>query len=101
MTGETTAGRATVSMESVLRQVRAVERAYPDTVVVVRLGDFYESLGDNAELIGEMLGVCVLERHIGESPVKMAGFPVVMLDAATRKVLAAGFRLATLDAGKS
>ena len=54
----------------------AVQEKYPSAIVIYRLGDFYEVLGDNATLIANVLDLTLTGRDCGlESRVPMVGFP--------------------------
>ncbi|MBR2871785.1 MAG: hypothetical protein IKB98_10525 [Clostridia bacterium] len=53
-----------------------IQSKYPSSIVVYRLGDFYEVLGDNAKLIADELELTLTGRDCGlESRVPMVGFP--------------------------
>ena len=52
-----------------------IQNRYPEHVVIVRLGDFYEIFGDNAKLIGNELNMTITSRELGNGRFAMIGFP--------------------------
>ncbi len=70
-----------------------------DVLVLVKMGDFYEAFGEDAKaLAGEPCNLTLTsrkDRHGERFP--MAGFPVHTLDTCTRKLAAAGFRVAVCE----
>ena len=66
-----------------------IQAQYPDAVIVRRLGDFYEILGENAVKIAEELDLTLTGRDCGlESRVPMVGFPVHSSDVYISKLIA-------------
>ncbi|HEX6537825.1 MAG TPA: DNA mismatch repair protein MutS, partial [Candidatus Dormibacteraeota bacterium] len=95
--------RATVDIESagdtpILRQYREVKAQHPDELVLVRLGDFFELFGADAEVASPVLGVALTGRSFGSSGrVPMCGVPHHALTHHLRRLLGAGFRVALWD----
>ena len=95
--------RATIDIGSaantpILRQYRAVKARHPDELVFVRLGDFFELLGPDAEAAAPVLGVALTGRSFGSAGrVPMCGVPHQALTHHMRRLLEAGFRVAVWD----
>lgn len=95
--------RATVDIESagntpILRQYREVKARHPEELVFVRLGDFFELFGPDAEAAAPILGVALTGRSFGSAGrVPMCGVPHQALTHHLRRLLDAGFRVAVWD----
>ena len=75
-----------------------IQAQSPDAVIVRRLGDFYEILGENAVKIAEELDLTLTGRDCGlESRVPMVGFPVHSSDVYISKLIANGYKLAIVE----
>lgn len=84
-----------------MRQYRQIKAQYPDTILLWRLGDFYEAFDDDAKLIASALGVTLTRRSHGKSssPVEMpmAGVPYHSVDKYVAKLLELGYRVAIAE----
>ena len=60
---------------SLYERYMEIQNRYPDHVIAVRLGDFYEIFGDNAKLIGNELNMTITSRELGNGRFAMIGFP--------------------------
>lgn len=95
--------RATVDIENagntpILRQYREVKARHPDELVFVRLGDFFELFGPDAEAAAPVLGVALTGRSFGGAGrIPMCGVPQQSLTHHLRRLLDAGFRVAVWD----
>ena len=69
------------------------EKLAPGTVLLFRLGDFYEVFGEDAEIASRVLGLTLTKRH--ETP--MAGLPHHAAPAYVNRLLAAGWKVAICD----
>lgn len=75
-----------------------IQAQYPDAVIVLRHGDFYEILGENAVKIAAKLDLTLTSRDCGlESRVPMVGFPVHSSDMYISKLLEKGYTLAIVE----
>ena len=65
-----------------LRQFIEVKRKYPDTLVLYRMGDFYETFFDDAVKANRLIGITLTKRGktLDGAPIPMAGIPMVSLD---------------------
>ncbi|MCQ2174792.1 MAG: DNA mismatch repair protein MutS [Bacteroidales bacterium] len=81
-----------------LKQFFAVKAQFPDTVLLYRVGDFYETYGDDALLATKVLGIVLTKRSNGDKEaVPMAGFPHHALDVYLPKLVRAGYKAAICD----
>ncbi len=70
----------------------------PGTMLLFRMGDFYELFYEDAQNASRVLGLTLTSRDkASENPVPMAGFPYHQLDAYLQKLIHAGFRAAICD----
>jgi DNA mismatch repair protein MutS len=75
-----------------------VKQETPGTILLFRMGDFYELFHEDAEIAAKVLGLTLTSRDKGSSnPTPMAGFPYHALDGYLRKLIAAGHRAAVCD----
>lgn len=81
-----------------IKQFFAVKAQYPDTVLLYRVGDFYETYGDDAILASKVLGIVLTKRSNGDKEsLPMAGFPHHALDVYLPKLVRSGHRAAICD----
>jgi DNA mismatch repair protein MutS len=58
------------------RQYLQIKRRFPDTILLFRLGDFYETFEDDAEIAARVLEIVLTSRELGKGVrVPMAGIP--------------------------
>ena len=75
-----------------------VQSKYPQAIVVMRLGDFYEVFGDNAKLLADELDLTLTGRDFGlESRVPMVGFPYHASDAYFDKIARNGHTVVLIE----
>ena len=75
-----------------------VKRQNPGSILLFRMGDFYELFYEDAELAAKALGLTLTSRDKGSpNPVPMAGFPYHALDGYLRKLILAGHRAAICE----
>jgi len=81
-----------------MRQYTQIKNKYPDTVLLFRLGDFYETFGDDAVTTAKACGITLTKRNNGAAgEIPLAGFPHHQLDAYLPKLVRAGFRVAVCE----
>ncbi len=81
-----------------MRQYYAIKAKHPDAVLLFRVGDFYETFGDDAIKAAEILGITLTRRANGAaSYVELAGFPYHALDTYLPKLVRAGQRVAICE----
>ncbi len=81
-----------------MQQHRAIKSKYPDAILLFRVGDFYETFGEDAINASKVLGITLTKRNNGAaSSSELAGFPHHALDTYLHKLVKAGFRVAICD----
>ncbi|MBO9572127.1 MAG: DNA mismatch repair protein MutS [Chitinophagaceae bacterium] len=81
-----------------MQQHRAIKQRYPDAVLLFRVGDFYETFGEDAVVAARVLGITLTKRNNGAaSSSELAGFPHHSLDTYLHKLVKAGYRVAICD----
>ncbi len=84
-------------MTPLMEQYFAMKSKYPDAILLYRVGDFYETFGEDAITTSRILGIVLTKRNNGGSDVELAGFPYHALDAYLPKLVRAGFRVAICE----
>ncbi len=80
------------------RQYGAIKAKYPGALLLFRVGDFYETFGEDAIRAAKILGIVLTKRGNGsESETALAGFPYHSLDSYLPKLVRAGERVAICD----
>jgi len=81
-----------------MQQHRAIKQKYPDAILLFRVGDFYETFGQDAVLTSQILGITLTKRNNGAAASsELAGFPHHALDTYLHKLVKAGHRVAICD----
>ncbi|HWB64483.1 MAG TPA: hypothetical protein VG603_13285, partial [Chitinophagales bacterium] len=81
-----------------MKQYNSFKAKYPDAVLLFRVGDFYETFGEDAKKASAVLGIVLTRRSNGKaSEVELAGFPHHALDTYLPKLVRAGLRVAVCD----
>ncbi len=81
-----------------MKQYYAIKDKHPDAVLLFRVGDFYETFGEDAIKAAEILGITLTRRANGAaSYVELAGFPHHALDTYLPKLVRAGQRVAVCE----
>ena len=81
-----------------MQQHRAIKQKYPDAILLFRVGDFYETFGEDAIVASKVLGITLTKRNNGAaSSSELAGFPHHALDTYLHKLVKAGYRVAICD----
>ena len=82
----------------VMRQFWETKRKNPDSVLLFRMGDFYETFEEDAKIASKILGITLTKRSNGAaSDVPLAGFPYHALDQYLHKLLKHGYRVAICE----
>ena len=65
----------------VMKQFWEAKESYPDSIMLFRMGDFYETFDEDAKIASNILGIALTKRANGAaSSVPLAGFPFHSLD---------------------
>lgn len=81
-----------------MKQYNAVKTRYPGALLLFRVGDFYETFGEDAVKASKVLDIVLTKRSNGAaSEVDLAGFPHHALDSYLPRLVKAGFRVAICD----
>ena len=80
-----------------MKQYNSIKAKYPNAMLLFRVGDFYETFGEDAVLSSKILGITLTKRSNGSSNDALAGFPHHALDTYLPKLLRSGQRVAICD----
>jgi len=81
-----------------MKQYNAIKVKYPDAMLLFRVGDFYETFGEDAVKAAQVLGIVLTKRGAGsETETALAGFPHHSLNTYLPKLVKAGMRVAICD----
>jgi DNA mismatch repair protein MutS len=81
-----------------MKQYNSIKAKYPDALLLFRVGDFYETFGEDAVKASKILGIVQTKRGNGsESETALAGFPHHSLNTYLPKLVRAGLRVAICD----
>lgn len=80
-----------------MKQYYAVKAKHPDAILLFRVGDFYETFGEDAIRTADALGIILTHRNNGGSMVELAGFPYHSLEMYLPKLVKSGFRVAICE----
>ncbi|MCW5851793.1 MAG: hypothetical protein KIT87_17095, partial [Anaerolineae bacterium] len=80
------------------RQFLKIKRQFPDAVVFFRLGDFYETFNEDAEIAARVLNItCTSRKMQGEDRWAMAGVPHHSVNSYLARMVRAGYKCAVVD----
>lgn len=81
-----------------MKQYNEIKRKYPDACLLFRVGDFYETFGEDAIRAAKILGITLTKRGAGsETETALAGFPHHSINTYLPKLVKAGLRVAICD----
>lgn len=81
-----------------MKQYFSMKAKYPDAIMLYRMGDFYETFGEDAAITAKILGITLTKRsHGSPGDVALAGFPHHALDVYLPKLVRAGQRVAICE----
>lgn len=81
-----------------MKQYFAIKSKYPDALLLFRVGDFYETFGEDAITASKILGIVLTRRANGAAQfVELAGFPYHSIDTYLPKLVRAGHKVAICD----
>lgn len=81
-----------------MKQYRDIKAKYPETILLYRLGDFFETFDDDAIITAKVCGITLTKRNNGAAgKMPLAGFPHHQIDAYLPKLVRAGYRVAVCE----
>ena len=81
-----------------MKQYNQIKSGYPDSILLFRMGDFYETFGEDAVITSKLLGIVLTKRANGKaSDVDLAGFPYHALDNYLPKLVTGGHKVAICE----
>ncbi len=84
-------------MTPLMRQYFDIKEKHPGTILLFRVGDFYETFADDAVEISSELGITLTKRNNGGDQTPLAGFPYHALDTYLPKLVKRGYRVAICE----
>lgn len=85
------------SVTPLMRQYFKVKAKHPDAILLFRVGDFYETFGEDAITASQALGIILTKRNNGGSDIELAGFPHHSMDMYLPRLVRAGYRVAICE----
>ena len=80
------------------RQYLQIKKQYPDTIVLFRLGDFYETFDDDAKIVAQVCDIVLTSRPAGKDQrVPLAGVPYHSIEGYIAKLIQAGYKVAIVE----
>ena len=80
-----------------MKQYNGIKAKYPDALLLFRVGDFYETFGEDAEKAAGILDIVLTQRNNGGDQTALAGFPHHALNTYLPRLVKAGHRVAICD----
>lgn len=81
-----------------MKQYFVFKAKYPEALLLFRVGDFYETFGEDAVIASKILGIVLTKRANGAAQhVELAGFPHHAIDTYLPKLVTAGYKVAVCD----
>ena len=86
-----------IKLTPLMGQYNGIKAKHPGALLLFRVGDFYETFGEDAIKASKVLGIVLTARNNGDSKIELAGFPYHSLDTYLPKLVRAGERVAICD----
>lgn len=80
-----------------MQQYFQIKSKQPEAILLFRVGDFYETFGEDAVTAAQVLGIVQTHRNNGGSNIELAGFPHHSLDTYLPRLVKAGYRVAVCE----
>ncbi len=80
-----------------MQQYWQIKEEYEGTILLFRVGDFYETFGDDAKLVSDELGITLTRRNNGSDQTPLSGFPYHALETYLPKLVKRGHRVAICE----
>ncbi len=88
---------ASMNVSPMMRQYLDAKAACGDSILLFRMGDFYELFHEDAKIVARVLGLTLTSRDKGDNPIPMAGFPYHQLEGYLAKLIRSGYRVAVCE----
>lgn len=88
---------ATMPQTPLMRQYNKIKEKHPGTILLFRVGDFYETFDEDAKLVSKELGITLTKRNNGSDQTPLAGFPYHALDTYLPRLVKRGHRVAICE----
>src|SRR3989339_1022312 len=86
-----------IKQTPMMDQYLRFKKQYPDKVVLFRMGDFFETFGDDAKITSKVLNITLTARDKSSNPTPLAGFPHKAIDQYLPKLVKAGYCVVIVD----
>jgi DNA mismatch repair protein MutS len=80
-----------------MKQYLGFKKQYPDKIVLFRMGDFFETFGDDAKTMSKILNITLTSRDKKKNATPLAGFPHKAIDQYLPKLVEAGYCVVIVD----
>jgi DNA mismatch repair protein MutS len=80
-----------------MKQYMKIKSQHPEALLLFRVGDFYETFGEDAIKASDALGIILTHRNNGGNNIELAGFPYHAMDMYLPKLVQAGYRVAICE----
>lgn len=86
------------AMTPLRQQYLRIKKQFPDTIVMFRLGDFYETFDDDAKIVSSVCNIVLTARDMGTgNRVPLAGVPYHAIESYLAKLIHAGYKVAIVE----
>jgi len=90
--------KADEKLTPAMKQFHHFKQKYPDAVLFFRMGDFYETFHEDAQIVSRVLGLVLTSRgKSAGNPIPLAGLPYHAVDGYLKKMLQAGYKVAVCE----
>ncbi len=86
-----------IKQTPMMDQYLRFKKQYPDKIVLFRMGDFFETFGDDAKTTSKVLNITLTARDKSKNPTPLAGFPHKAIDQYLPKLVKAGYCVVIVD----
>ncbi len=80
-----------------MKQFLQIKQKHPDSILLFRMGDFFETFLEDAVITAQVCGITLTKRNNGSENTNLAGFPHHQLDAYLPKLVRAGYKVAVCE----
>jgi DNA mismatch repair protein MutS len=80
-----------------MKQYQGFKKQYPDKIILFRMGDFFETFGEDAKITSKVLNITLTKRDKKKNATLLAGFPHKALDQYLPKLIEGGYCVVVVD----